>query len=320
MLSVQQEGGSKLIPVYKVGENGNLELVEELPFEKILERGENGEISFINYNGKGIYVLTPRSSGFVSRVRNREVVHRRRFRRNRPVEQTEVEVIPRNTGFVDRIKTRERVNRERLRRFFRPLVEEVPPKEKVKEDEIIDVNPLPSQRLSIKRSPFEQVDEDIDESVNTITAPSTYDIIRERFRYVFEPLVSNSTYTETDTKRKFKPRFASKQRYLIKPNDINKYYDDYNYEPTLVQITAEDYAPRDRGNLLYNPQVVQEAYPVYNYSSYGIPDTLIDEYSPQESVKIKPVTEFEIHAKPTPLIVSQAQLLLLNKLMSGVLR
>jgi len=195
---------------------------------------------------------------------------------------------------------------------------EAPKKEEVIENVSQKVEPLAVVKKKRKYSPRNVNDERFDNSYSVNYSPSLSEMFRNRLRYVFEPIFSNTVYEYTDTRTKYKPRFASKQRYKYKPTDVYKYVDDYNYEPTLVQITAEDYAPRDKGRLRYNPQVAQESYPVYNYSSYGIPDTFVDEYAPEESVRIKPVTEFEVHAKPTPLIVSQTYLNLLGRIMRGV--
>jgi hypothetical protein len=105
---------------------------------------------------------------------------------------------------------------------------------------------------------------------------------------------------------------------VYKPKDFYKYLEDNDYEPHLTQIAVEDFAPKDKNVMSYNPQIVQESYPIFAYATYGLPDTFIDQYAPEEIVRIKPITDFEIRAKPKPLIVSQTHLILLNKLMTEV--
>ena len=105
---------------------------------------------------------------------------------------------------------------------------------------------------------------------------------------------------------------------MYKPKDFYKYLENNDYEPHVTQIAVEDFAPKDKNILSYNPSVVQESYPTFTYATFGLPDTFIDQYAPEESIKIKPVTDFEIRARPRPLIVSHAHLVLLDKLMKEV--
>ena len=149
-------------------------------------------------------------------------------------------------------------------------------------------------------------------------SPTFIDVIRNRVRYVFSPLFSNSTYREVEVKSKYKPRLALKRKTLYKPKFAYSYSGIDYYEPHYKQVSEEDFAPKDEDVILYNPETVQEAYPVFTYATYGVPDTYVDQYAPEESVKIKPVTEFTIRAKPKPLIVSKAHLILLNKLLNEV--
>jgi len=181
------------------------------------------------------------------------------------------------------------------------VLEKFKSKEKIEEEEV-----TPQSKIKYN------------EEVQTEYSPTFLDRIRQRAKTVFEPLFSESTYNEINYKTKYKPRLALKKKVIFKPKDFYKYFEDYNYEPHLTQIAVEDFAPKDKEVLSYNPQVVQESYPVFTYATYGMPDTFIDQYAPEESVKIKPVTEFEIRARPKPLIVSQTHLILLNKLLNEV--
>jgi hypothetical protein len=200
------------------------------------------------------------------------------------------------------------------------IVEKRRPRQKVKIKEDVEVNPLLRRSLLRKHAPYNENETSTSIITSTNESPTFIDAIKSRVRYVFEPILSNTTYEDTRRKTVYKPRYAVKERAILKPKDFNIYVSDDDYEPYLTQIVAEDYAPKDRGAITYNPQVYQQSYPVFNYSSFGIPETHVDDYAPHESVKINPITEFEINAKPTPIIVSQTYFSLLNWLLSGVMR
>jgi hypothetical protein len=190
------------------------------------------------------------------------------------------------------------------------------PKEEIKEKVEEEVPPL--QRGRIILIPKRERKIAVNNEIETEYSPTFIDRVRERVKSVFEPLFSESTYKEVEYKTKYKPRLVLKKKVIYKPRNYYTFYEDYAYEPHYTQIAVEDFAPRDRESLTYSPQVEQESYPVFTYATYGIPDTYIDQYAPEESVKIKPVTEFEIKARPKPLIVSKAHLILLNKLLNEV--
>jgi len=187
----------------------------------------------------------------------------------------------------------------------------------LKREEVIEeFNPAQRRRLFITPTREEEVS--VNENYNVNYAPTFIEAIKQRVKYVFEPLFSDSNYQEVDAKVKYKPRIAYKKKTVYKPKDFYKYLEDTDYEPHVTQIAVEDFAPRDKNFLTYNPSVVQETYPTFTYATFGLPDTFIDQYAPEESIKIKPVTDFEIRARPRPLIVSHAHLVLLDKLMKEV--
>jgi len=189
----------------------------------------------------------------------------------------------------------------------------------LKREEVIEESkPVQRRRLFITPTRGEEVSVNENYSVNY--SPTFVEAIRQRVKYVFAPLFSDSNYQEIDTKVKYKLRVAYKKKTVYKPKDFYKYLEDNDYEPHVTQIAVEDFAPKDKNILSYNPSVVQESYPTFTYATFGLPDTFIDQYAPEESIKIKPVTDFEIRAKPRPLIVSQAHLVLLDKLMKEVFR
>jgi len=154
---------------------------------------------------------------------------------------------------------------------------------------------------------------------NRVFSPSFSESVKERVRSVFEPIFSESRSDEIEYKTRYKPKLAYKRKTVFKPQDSFKYENDYDYEPSNTQIAIEDFAPKEESSIEYEPQVEQEAYPIFQYSTLGLPDTFIDNYAPEEIVRIKPVTDFEIRARPKPLIMSQAHLILLDKLMKEVL-
>jgi len=187
-----------------------------------------------------------------------------------------------------------------------------------KEEEIKEeVLPVQKRRLFITPTRGEEISDN--ENLDINYSPTFIEAIKERVKSVFEPLFSSSDYKEVERKVKYKPRMALKKKVIIKPKDFYKYFEDNDYEPHLRQITVEDFAPKNKNVMSFSPQDVQESYPVFTYATYGLPDTYIDQYAPEESVKINPVTEFEIRAKPKPIIISQSYLLLLNRLLSEVL-
>ena len=166
--------------------------------------------------------------------------------------------------------------------------------------------------------PHQEREEIFSRSRTRVESPSFMRDIKERVKAVIEPIFSSSRSEEVSRKLTYKPKTALKRKVIYKPQDIDKYYNDYDYEPSYTQIAVEDFAPKDEDELTYNPQVTEESYPVFTYATYGLPETYVDQYAPEESVKIKPVTEFTITAKPKPLIVSQSYLLLLNHLLNEV--
>jgi hypothetical protein len=190
------------------------------------------------------------------------------------------------------------------------VLQKIKQKEEVEEEEVTP--------QSIVLTPKRESKVKYDEEVETEYSPTFLDRVRQRVKTVFEPLFSANTYSEVDYKTKYKPRLALKRKILYKPRDYYTFYENYAYEPKYTQVEDEDFAPRDREVLGYSPQVVQESYPTFTYATYGLPETYIDQYAPEESVKIKPVTEFEIKTKPKPLVVSKAYLILLNKLINEV--
>jgi len=200
------------------------------------------------------------------------------------------------------------------------VVESSPRREKVIERVEQRIEPIQRTKIRRKYAPKQKEDYTLNEDFTVNYSPSFQEVVRNRLRYVFEPIIGNTSYQSDSQRIVYKPRYKTKQKVIYKPTEVYKQREDYDYEPSLLQIVGEDYAPRQRQLLAYAPQVVQEAYPTYTYATYGLPDTYVDDYAPEDSVKIKPITEFEIHAKPTPLIVSQAHLLLLNRLIFGGFR
>jgi len=230
---------------------------------------------------------------------------------------------------------------EAYKLLSKPKVEEEVKVEPVEEKKVTRViQPVPIQSVN---SPTDIVDYTLDESFRYKFSPSFSEVIKNKLKYLFEPLLSDTRYSQIEKKtilkpksalkRKtvfkpkigfkqkviYKPFFASKQRSIISPQNFYSYIGDYDYEPSLIQVYGEDFAPKNKKFLDYNPQVVQEAYPVFENLTIGIPETDIEQYAPESTVKIKPVTDFEINAKPKPFIISETYLNLMNYLMNKVL-
>jgi len=206
----------------------------------------------------------------------------------------------------------------------------VPPKEKVKEVEEVKENvnvverprPITTPFMTPLRRPVVFAEDKLARKLKRDIRykPSFMDKIAERVRRVIEPLISVETEEGLGVKNTYSPTVGLRKKVLFKPRQTYKFYDDYTYEPKVYEVTDEDYAPEEYERINYSPTVVEESYPVYNYSTFGIPQTSVFQYNPDDVVRIKPVTEFEITAKSRPLVVSQTHLLLLNKLMREVLK
>jgi len=187
---------------------------------------------------------------------------------------------------------------------------------KLEEEFLITRRPL--LRYSLKKRPYDE------ELLDTLTetklryAPSIIDLIRERVKSIYKPVFESSYFQDFERNLAYSPQFASNQEYLYKPKYSNFYYASNAYEPSFISIASEDYAPKQKEDFIYNPQMYQEAYPTFTYSTFGLPETEIEEYSPEDKIRISPVTEFEIKAKPTPFIINKTYLNLLNNLMSKV--
>jgi len=187
----------------------------------------------------------------------------------------------------------------------------------IKRKERVTIRPLGLRRKTMFK-PTRSIDENVFDNFSITNSPTFIESLKQRFKYVFEPLISETTYDEIDRKSVYKPRFGVRRKVVYKPQDFNKFYEDYDYEPDRTQIAVEDFTPKDKDVVSFNPQTTQESYPVFMYSTYGLPDTYIDEFAPEDVIKIKPITEFELDAKPKPLIISQTSLFLLNKLIEEV--
>lgn len=223
----------------------------------------------------------------------------------------------------------------------RPKVKEEIKIEPVEKKKVVEYPRLiPIQSVN---SPTDIVDYTLDESFRYNYSPMFSEVIKNRLKYLFEPLLSDTRYSKVEQKSIFKPktalrrkavykpkfgikhksiykpRFAYKQRSIVSPQDFYSYIGDYDYEPSLIQVYGEDYAPKNKRFLDYNPQVIQESYPVFENLTIGIPETNVEQYAPESSIRIKPITDFEINAKPKPLLVSQTYFNLMNYLMDKVL-
>jgi len=154
--------------------------------------------------------------------------------------------------------------------------------------------------------------------VDLNNSSSFLEAIRQRIKYVFKPLLSSSSSRSVDVRTKYRPRIGIKKRIIYKPEEVIKKSIDIDYSPKYKEESAIDFAPINDSEVVYRPEVTQESYPTFMYNTFGLPNTFIDEYAPQETVKIKPVTDFEINAKPKPLIVSQSHLILLDRLLREV--
>jgi len=201
-------------------------------------------------------------------------------------------------------------------------------KETKEKESVVKVKPIIKEKTTIIRplqlkrkytyAPSRGDELITNESISTNYSPSVTEIIKQRLKYVFEPLVSNTYYQDIERGEVYSPKSAFKRKGVYKPSNSYSYSSDYDYEPKYVQVTEENYSPRSKSNITFNPQVTEESYPVFGYATFGIPDTYVDQYAPEDSIKIKPVTEFEIHAKPKPIIVNQSHLYLLGKLINEV--
>jgi hypothetical protein len=223
------------------------------------------------------------------------------------------------------IKPRQLPRFKPLQRIKRkPQTEEIveenksPFKPEVKEELVEEPETIKMFKKS-KYTPIEENEIELPRGAKRIVSPSFSEVVKRRIRSVFEPVFSRTFSDDIDYKIRYKPKFASKKKTIIKPKDEFEYNDDYDYEPSRTQIAVEDFAPREESSIEYNPSVTQESYPVFQYSTFGIPDTFVENYAPEEVIRIKPMTDFEIQAKPKPLIVSKTHLILLDKLLSEVL-
>jgi hypothetical protein len=265
--------------------------------EKLYERAKREGISFIPI----------KSSGSIKTI---------------PLNKVE-EVLMRNQSQLLEQPQEKEVPLQRLRR--KPQMEEVVEEEnktsrfqpKV-QDELVEEPETIKMFRKLEYKPNEQKEIVLSRGINRVVSPSFSESIKQRVKRVFEPIFSESHSDEIEYKTKYKPKLAYKRKTIYKPQDSFKYYNNYDYEPSNTQIAIEDFAPKDESSIVYEPSVTQESYPVFQYSTFGLPDTFIDQYAPEESIKIKPVTDFEIKAKPKPILVSQTHLFLLNKLLNEV--
>jgi len=192
------------------------------------------------------------------------------------------------------------------------------PQEQKEVEKIIPRYQRPLLSVRLKKKPYEEDELFSFRDLSYRYAPSITDLIRQRFKSIYKPVFSDLSYTDFERNTFYRPSLAFKQKAIYKPRFSEQYYRDTDYEPSLVQITSENFAPKQKDYLTYNPQMVQEAYPTFTYATYGLPETEITQYAPEDKLKISPITEFEINAKPTPLIVNKTYLSLLGKLMGEV--
>jgi hypothetical protein len=230
---------------------------------------------------------------------------------------------------------------EAYKTLTQPKIKEEIKVEPIKKKKVVEYpRPIPIQSVN---SPTDITDYSLDQSFRYKYSPMFSEVIKNRLRYLFKPILTDTRYSQinqrivfkpkTAIRRKsvykpkfgikqrsiYKPRFAYKQRSIINSQDFYSYIGDYDYEPSLIQVYGEDFAPKNKRFLDYNPQVIQESYPVFETLNVGIPETNVEQYAPESSVRIKPITDFEINAKPKPLIVSQTYFNLMNYLMDKVL-
>jgi len=220
---------------------------------------------------------------------------------------------------------------KRIKKEHPELLKGVLEEEKVKEKEKVEevpeqVIPLPVQSFVQKRKlkgkttlkPVEVTDVSFGEKYSYDYSPSFLSAIRSRLNSIFKPLFSDTSYEFIENQSIYKPVYAYDQKSIFKPREVNKLIEDTSYEPSITQVSFEDYSPKRVGQLRYNPVVVQESYPVFEDETIGIPSTDVTLFSPESNLKIKPVTEFEINAKPKPFIVNYTYLSLLSNLMNEV--
>jgi len=153
------------------------------------------------------------------------------------------------------------------------------------------------------------------ERYKTHYAPSLSEKIKNRLKYLFEPIVSNVSYREIGHKYIFSPTQGYKQRRSYRPINYKEFITDHDYEPVLIEKKFQDFSPQEITQMSYAPQIAEESYPIYNYSVFGLPDTYVHEHAPIFRLKLKPVTDFEIKLRPKVISFNHSyQTLLINLL------
>jgi hypothetical protein len=227
----------------------------------------------------------------------------------KPKKEVEIPVeIEKPSRKVKRKPQEEVVEEENKASSFQPKVQ----------DELVEEPETVKMYKKLKYTPHEEKEIVLSKGRNRVVSPSFSESVKERIRSVFEPIFSDSRSDDIEYKTKYKPKLAYKRKTVFKPQNSFEYNNDYDYEPSRTQIAVEDFAPKEESSIDYEPSVTQESYPVFQYATFGIPDTYVENYAPEDIIRIKPVTDFEIKAKPKPLIVSQTHLYLLNKLLNEV--
>ena len=157
------------------------------------------------------------------------------------------------------------------------------------------------------------------ERYRTRYAPSLSEKIKNRLKYLFEPIVSNVSYREIGHKYIFSPTQGYRQRTNYRPLNYKEFVTDRDYEPVLIENTLHDFSPQEIEEMSYAPQITQESYPVYNYSVYGLPDTYVNDYAPILHLRLKPITDFEIKLRPRVISFNHSYQSLLNNLLNKVI-
>jgi hypothetical protein len=203
-----------------------------------------------------------------------------------------------------------------------PVIQQLP-KQQIIQPQVKIIKEIPKKPLITKEQSFIPIisrEYNLNQKYSVKYAPSFIESLKNKFRYLFNPFLSISRYRELEYNRVYNPQVISDQKLTYSPSMYTEYTKNLDYEPILIKQSSQDYSPTEKEISDYSPTLVEENYPIYNYSIYGLPDTFINSFAPIFRLKIKPVTDFEINLKPKSFSFNQNYVILLNKLIDEVTR
>jgi len=179
--------------------------------------------------------------------------------------------------------------------------------------------PLPENVLRVREDDDVIQEGDVintEETINYNQAQPLSKVVKNRINNLFQSIL----YDQYEDRVTIKSRVSQRRKEVYKPRTYNKYEYLFNNEQVTEQDQNLEINPKIDQDLMFKPNFKQESYPVYTYATYGIPNTFVLQHAPEDIIRIKPEVDFEINAKPRPILVSQAHVLLLSKLLSEVFK